>query len=134
MANFGRNIGLVWMYGKWMILVGGLYNLACTSFLAWAFSYMGLVTAFILKIPFTAVLLYLHRVFENPFSKFVFFKDVPVIKLIHYCPELRFSISAEFTEVPYAKRIQFAVMILNQLYSLFPADQTVTDKTGSIVR
>ena len=65
MANIGRNIGLVWRYGKWMILVGGLYNLACTSFLAWAFSYMGLVTAFILKIPFTAVLLYLHRVFEN---------------------------------------------------------------------
>ena len=65
MAKVARNIGLVWMYGKWMILVGGLYNLACTSFLAWAFSYMGLVTAFILKIPFTAVLLYLHRVFEN---------------------------------------------------------------------
>ena len=64
MAKIRRNIGLVWMYGKWMILVGGLYNLACTSFLAWAFSYMGLVTAFILQIPFTAVLLYLHRVFE----------------------------------------------------------------------
>ena len=65
MARIGRIIGLTWMYGKWMILVGGLYNLACTSFLAWAFSYMGLVTAFILKMPFTAVLLYLHRVFEN---------------------------------------------------------------------
>lgn len=65
MAKSGRNIGMVWMYGKWMILVGGLYNLACTSFLAWAFSYMGLITAFILKTPFTAVVLYLHRVFEN---------------------------------------------------------------------
>ena len=64
MANIGRNIGLVWMYGKWIILVGGLYNLACTSFLAWAFSYAGLVVAFILKMLFTAVLLYLHRVFE----------------------------------------------------------------------
>ena len=65
MAKIGRNIGLVWMYGKWIILIGGLFNLACTSFLAWAFSYMGLVTAFILKTPFTAVVLYLHRVFES---------------------------------------------------------------------
>ena len=65
MAKIGRNIGLVWMYGKWIILVGGLYNLACTSFLAWAFSYAGLVAAFILKTPFTAVVLYLHRVFES---------------------------------------------------------------------
>ena len=64
MAKIGRNNGLVWMYGKWIILVGGLYNLACTSFLAWAFSYAGLVVAFILKMLFTAVLLYLHRVFE----------------------------------------------------------------------
>ena len=64
MAKIGRNIGLVWMYGKWIILVGGLYNLACTSFLAWAFSYAGLVVAFILKMLFTAVVLYLHRVFE----------------------------------------------------------------------
>ena len=64
MATIGRNIGLVWMYGKWIILIGGLYNLACTSFLAWAFSYAGLVVAFILKMLFTAVVLYLHRVFE----------------------------------------------------------------------
>ena len=64
MAKSGRNIGLVWMYGKWIILIGGLYNLACTSFLAWAFSYAGLVVAFILKTLFTAVVLYLHRVFE----------------------------------------------------------------------
>ena len=65
MATIGRNIGLVWMYGKWIILVGGLYNLACTSFLAWAFSYMGLVVAFILKMLFTAVVLYLHHQFED---------------------------------------------------------------------
>ncbi len=65
MANFGRNIGLVWIYGKWIILVGGLYNLACTSFLAGAFSYTGLVAAFILKMLFTAVVLYLHRQFED---------------------------------------------------------------------
>ena len=65
MAKIGRNIGLVWMYGKWIILIGGLYNLACTSFLAWAFSYAGLVVAFILKMLFTAVVLYLHHQFED---------------------------------------------------------------------
>ena len=63
--NFGRNIGLVWMYGKWIILAGGLFNLACTAFLAGAFSYTGLVAAFILKMLFTAVVLYLHRQFED---------------------------------------------------------------------
>ena len=65
MAKIGRNIGLVWMYGKWIILAGGLYNLACAALLAGAFSYMGLVMAFILKTLFTAVVLYLHRVFED---------------------------------------------------------------------
>ena len=65
MAKIGRNIGLVWMYGKWMILAGGLYNLACAAFLAGAFSYMGLVDAFILKILYSAIVLYLHRQFED---------------------------------------------------------------------
>ena len=63
--NIGRNIGLVWMYGKWIILAGGLFNLACTAFLSEAFSYAGLVVAFILKTLFTAVVLYLHWVFED---------------------------------------------------------------------
>lgn len=65
MAKIGRNIVLVWMYGKWIILAGGLFNLACTAFLAWAFSYAGLVVAFILKMLFTAVVLYLHHQFED---------------------------------------------------------------------
>jgi len=65
MAKNGRNIGLVLMYGKWIILAGGLFNLVCASFLAGAFSYVGLVDAFILKMLFTAVVLYLHRRFED---------------------------------------------------------------------
>ena len=65
MARIGKNLGLVWMYGKWIILAGGLYNLVCAAFLAGAFSYMGLVNAFILKMLFTAVVLYLHRRFED---------------------------------------------------------------------
>ena len=65
MARIGKHLGLVWMYGKWIILAGGLYNLVCAAFLAGAFSYMGLVNAFILKMLFTAVVLYLHRRFED---------------------------------------------------------------------
>ena len=65
MARIGRNIGLTWMYGKWIILAGGLFNLVCTLFLAEAFSYVGLVDAFILKMLFTAVVLYLHHQFED---------------------------------------------------------------------
>ena len=65
MANVGRNIGLVLMYGKWIILAGGLFNLVCATFLAGTFSYVGLVDAFILKMLFTAVVLYLHRRFED---------------------------------------------------------------------
>ena len=65
MANVGRNIGLVLMYGQWIILAGGLFNLVCATFLAGAFSYVGLVDAFILKMLFTAVVLFLHRRFED---------------------------------------------------------------------
>ena len=65
MATLGRNLGLVWTYGKWIILAGGLYNLVCTVSLASAFSYMGEVDAFILKMLFTAIVLYLHRRFED---------------------------------------------------------------------
>ena len=65
MARIGRNIGLTWMYGKWIILAGGLFNLVCTLFLAEAFSYVGLVDAFILKMLFTTIVLYLHRKFSD---------------------------------------------------------------------
>ena len=39
--------------------------MVCAAFLVGAFSYVGLVDAFILKILFTAVVLYLHRQFED---------------------------------------------------------------------
>lgn len=61
----GKQIELVWQYGKWLFVVGGLYNLACIGALAGAFSYAGLVYAFLLKLVFTAVVLYLHRKFED---------------------------------------------------------------------
>lgn len=46
----GKQIELVWQYGKWLFVVGGLYNLACIGALAGAFSYAGLVYAFLLKL------------------------------------------------------------------------------------
>ena len=61
----GKQIELVWQYGKWLFVTGGLYNVVCTGALAGAFSYAALVYAFILKLVFTAIVLYLHRRFED---------------------------------------------------------------------
>ena len=65
MSNLGKHIELVWQYGKWIFLAGMMYNAVCAGFLAGAFSYAGLVYALILKLVFTAIVLYLHRVFED---------------------------------------------------------------------
>ena len=72
MARIGRNMGVVWMYGKWIILAGGVYNVVCATFLAAAFSYAGLVSALILKLLFTAVVLYLHWRFKDRDSVFFY--------------------------------------------------------------
>ena len=68
----GRHIGLVWGYGKWILAAGMLFNLVCAAFLAGAFSYVGLVDAWVLKLLFTAAVLYLHRVFEDRDAVFFF--------------------------------------------------------------
>ena len=65
MVEIGRHIRLVWQYGKWIIVLGGLFNVVCAGFLAGAFSYAALVYALILKVMFTSVVLYLHRAFES---------------------------------------------------------------------
>ena len=58
-------IFLVWNYGKIQLLVGALYNLMCTGFLAGSFSYAGFVDAFILKAIVAAVTLYLVLQFRD---------------------------------------------------------------------
>ena len=61
----GKHIEVVWQYGKWIFLAGMMYNAVCAGFLVGAFSYAGLVYALVLKLVFTAIVLYLHRVFED---------------------------------------------------------------------
>ena len=61
----GKHIELVWKYGKWIILAGMLYNVVCAGFLAGAFSYVALMYALILKVVFSAIVLYLNRQFED---------------------------------------------------------------------
>ena len=63
--QIGRHIGLVWGYGKWMLAAGMVFNAVCAGFLAAAFSYVGVVDAWVLKLAFTAVVLYLHRLLED---------------------------------------------------------------------
>ena len=65
MNRIGKHIGLVWQYGRWIILAGVLFNVACSALLAVAFSYGVMVGGWVLKGMYTAVVLYLHRVFED---------------------------------------------------------------------
>ena len=63
--QMGKHIGLVWEYGKWIILAGQLFNVACSALLVGAFSYGVLVGIWVLKLMYTAVVLYLHKVLED---------------------------------------------------------------------
>jgi hypothetical protein len=63
--QIGKHIGLVWQYGKWIILAGQLFNVACSALLAGAFSYGVLVGVWVLKLMYTAVVLYLRRLLED---------------------------------------------------------------------
>ena len=65
MNRIGRHMELVWGYGKWILAAGMVFNAVCAGFLAAAFSYVGVVDAWILKLAFTAVVLYLHRLLED---------------------------------------------------------------------
>jgi hypothetical protein len=62
----------VWQYGKWIILAGQLFNVACSTLLAMAFSYGVLVGVWVLKLMYTAVVLYLHKALEDRDSIFFY--------------------------------------------------------------
>lgn len=65
MQSLGRNLFLVWHYGKVLLILGALFNVCCTLLLSFAFSYALFLTAFVLKVPYTAVVLYLFRTFGD---------------------------------------------------------------------
>ena len=52
-------------YGTGLLVLGGLFNAVCYTFLSLAFFYSAILTTLILKAGVTAVSLYLKRQFEN---------------------------------------------------------------------
>ena len=65
MMQLKDRIFLTWQYGKGQLLLGGVYNVVCTSLMAQDVSYAFFVDAFILKTVFTAITLYLIKQFRD---------------------------------------------------------------------
>ena len=60
-----NRISLTWRYGKAQLLIGAVYNLVCMNFLLSGISYTFFVDSFIVKVPLTAIILYLNRKFRD---------------------------------------------------------------------
>ena len=60
-----ERISLTWRYGKAQLLIGAVYNLVCMNFLLSGISYTFFVDSFIVKVPLTAVTLYLTNKFRD---------------------------------------------------------------------
>ena len=65
MSSWMEKVLLTAGYGKWLLVLGGLFNVVCAMLLASAFSFSGIVLSFLLKSMFTAVVLYLWTQFEK---------------------------------------------------------------------
>jgi len=65
-------IYLTCSYGRAQLVLGCVYNVACTALLAQGFFYSFFVDAFILKALFTAVTLYLVSHFRDPGAIFFY--------------------------------------------------------------
>ena len=60
-----ERISLTWRYSKAQLLIGAVYNLVCMNFLLSGISYAFFVNCFIVKVPLTAVTLYLTNKFRD---------------------------------------------------------------------
>ena len=58
-------ISLTWRFGKAQLLIGAAYNLVCMNYLMSGISYSFFVDCFIVKVPVTAITLYLVRKFRD---------------------------------------------------------------------
>ena len=65
-------ICVIWNYGKALFLVGVVFNILCTIFLARSFSYTGLVDSFILKAIVTVLSIFLVSQFQARDSIFFY--------------------------------------------------------------
>ena len=63
--TFRDGISLTWRYGKTQLLIGTVFNLVCMHYLSIEISYSFFVDCFIMKVPVTAVTLYLVRKFRD---------------------------------------------------------------------
>ncbi|MBQ6179979.1 MAG: hypothetical protein IJK32_10745 [Bacteroidales bacterium] len=59
--NLRDRIYLTWLNGGWQIILGSVYNISAALLIALSHSYVLAVDVFILKIPFTAIVLYLSH-------------------------------------------------------------------------
>lgn len=58
-------ISLIWRYGKAQLLIGAVYNLVCMNYLSIEISYTFFVDCFIMKVPMTALVMYLASKFRD---------------------------------------------------------------------
>lgn len=65
MRSWMEKVLLAAEYGEGLLVLGGLFNVVCASLLAMAFSYAGVMYAFLMKGVFTMVVLYLRSLFEK---------------------------------------------------------------------
>ena len=65
MRSWMERVLLAAEYGEGQLVLGGLFNVVCASLLATAFSYAGVMYAFLIKGVFTMVVLYLRKLFEK---------------------------------------------------------------------
>ena len=65
MISWMDRFRLTMEYGAGLLVLGGLFNAVCYTFLSLAFFYSAILTTLILKTGVTAVSLYLKRQFEN---------------------------------------------------------------------
>ena len=65
MVSWSDRTRLTMEYGAGLLVLGGLFNAVCYTFLSLAFYYAAILTTLILKVGVTAVSLYLTRQFEN---------------------------------------------------------------------
>ena len=63
--TLSSRISLTWRFGKVQFLVGAVYNLVCTGFLASGISYAFFVDCFIVKVLVSALTLYLVKQFSD---------------------------------------------------------------------
>ena len=67
-----NRISLTWRFGKVMFMVGAVYNLVCALLQTGGISYSFLVDAFIIKVPLTALVVYMVKQFRDRDADFFY--------------------------------------------------------------